>query len=91
MTDLLGIESEELQRGESRQWLHTGCKIQAVGWNFFFMAEEMNATFLGARGAEKMHNPLTGILEKVGDQDFNCLEVTAIVAKRFLAHSRHIQ
>ena len=42
---------------------------------------------------------LAGIFAKVHDEDFNCLEVTGIVARRFLgvpyvmvsAHSRHIQ
>ena len=63
------------------------------------MAAEFKVMFLGVRGADKIHSALTRILEKVRGQDFNCLEITAIVAKRFLgvpytmvsAHSRHIQ
>ena len=74
-------------------------KIHAAGWNFFFLAAEVDVMFFGARRADKIHNALTRILRKVRGQDFNCLEVTAIVAKRFLgmpytivsAHSRHIQ
>jgi hypothetical protein len=74
-------------------------KINAVGWNFFFMAAEVKAMFLGAIGAKKIQNALGRILAKVRGQNFNSLEVTGIVAKHFLgvpyvilsAHSRHIQ
>jgi hypothetical protein len=74
-------------------------KIHAAGWNFFFMATEVKAMFFGALGANKIQNALKRILGKVKGQHFNCLEVTSIVARRFLgvpyaivsAHSRHIQ
>ena len=74
-------------------------KIHAAGWHFFFMATEVNVMFFGALGAKKILNALHRILGKVKGQDFNCLEVTGIVAKRFLgvpyaivsAHSRHLQ
>ena len=74
-------------------------KIRAAGWNFFFMAAEVRAMFFGAIGAEKMRNALRRILGKVRQEHFNALEVTGIVAKRFLgipytvvmAHSRHVQ
>jgi len=75
------------------------CKIRASGWNFFFMAAEVKAMFLGALGAKKIQNALKRILGKVKQQHFNSLEVTGIVAKRFLgvpyaivsAHARHVQ
>jgi len=74
-------------------------KIHTAGWNFFFMASEVKVMFFGALGAENIQNALKRILVKVRRQDFNSLEVTAIVAKRFLGvpyatvsvHSRHIQ
>lgn len=74
-------------------------KIHAAGWNFFFMAGETKVMFLGALGAKKIQNALKRILAKVRHQNFNSLEVTGIVAKRFFgvpyatvsAHSRHIQ
>src|ERR1700686_4802415 len=103
MTKLFGIESEPYSGSWSVVKALNGFaldrKIHAAGWNFFFMAAEFKVMFLGARGAEKIHNALTRILGKVKGQDFNCLEVTGIVAKRFLgvpytmvsAHSRHIQ
>jgi len=68
-------------------------KIHAAGWNFFFMAAEVKATFLGALGATKIQNALIRILAKVRKQLFNSLEVTGIVVKRFLGvptlSSRH--
>jgi hypothetical protein len=103
MTKLFGIESEPYSGSWSVVKALNGFaldrKIHAAGWNFFFMATEFKVTFLGSQGAEKIHNALTRILGKVRGQDFNCLEVTGIVAKRFLgvpytmvsAHSRHIQ
>jgi hypothetical protein len=74
-------------------------KIHAAGWSFFFMAAEVKVMFLGAPGTAKIKNALHRILAKVRLHNFNCLEVTGIVANRFLgvpyttvsAHSRHIQ
>ena len=103
MTKLFGIESEPYSGSWSVVKAINGFaldrKIHAAGWNFFFLAAEVDVMFFGARRADKIHNALTRILRKVRGQDFNCLEVTAIVAKRFLgmpytivsAHSRHIQ
>ena len=73
-------------------------KIHAAGWKFFFMAAEAKALIFGAVGAKNMQNALRRILGKMESQNFNCLEVTGIVAKRFLGvpydifgNSRHIQ
>ena len=74
-------------------------KIHAAGWNFFFMAAEVKVMCFGAVGAKSIQNALKRILGKVRHQNFNSLEVTGIVAKRFLglpytvvsAHSRHVQ
>jgi hypothetical protein len=74
-------------------------KIHAAGWNFFFMATEVKAIFFGSLGAAKIKSALERISAKVKHQNFNALEVTAIVARHFLgvpyvtvsAHSRHIQ
>jgi len=73
--------------------------IHASRWNFFFIAEEVKAMFFGTIGEAKVRKALRRILAKVKQQNFNCLEVTAIVPRRFLglpyttlaAHSRHIQ
>jgi hypothetical protein len=74
-------------------------KIHTAGWNFFFMAAEVKVMFFGALGTTRIQNAVQRILAKVKPQSFNCLEITGIVAKRFLgvpyatvsAHSRHIQ
>jgi hypothetical protein len=74
-------------------------KVRAAGWNFFFLASEVKAMFFGAIGAQKIERALHRILGKVKQQHYNGLEVTGIVAKRFLgisyavvsAHSRHLQ
>ena len=74
-------------------------KIHAAGWNFFFIAPEIKTMFLGSLAPEKVRRALIRILAKVAFQHFNGLEVTEIVARRFLgvpyvtisAHSRHIQ
>ena len=74
-------------------------KIHAARWNFLFMADEIKSSFFGAIGEAKIKEALRQIAQKVSHQNFNCLEVTAIVAKRFLgvpyatvsAHSPHIQ
>jgi len=74
-------------------------KVHAAGWNFIFIAEEVKAMFWGAIEDSRIENALKRMLGKVKRQDFNCLEVTGITAKRFCgisyvtvsAHSRHIQ
>jgi hypothetical protein len=63
------------------------------------MAAEVKAMFFGSLKAAKVQSALQRILAKVKPQHFNGLEVTAIVARRFLgvpyvtvsAHSRHMQ
>jgi len=103
ITKFLGLESESC----SGKWsvirgldgFALDRKIHAAGWNFFFMAAEVNVIFFGAPGPAKIKNALHRVLAKVRLQNFNCLEVTGIVASRFLgvpyttvsAHSRHIQ
>jgi hypothetical protein len=103
MTQFPGLESERYSGSWSLVKVLDGFaldrKIRASGWNFFFMAAEAKAMFFGAIGTKKIQNALKRILAKVKQQSFNGLEVTEIVAKRFLgvpyvvvsAHSRHLQ
>lgn len=103
MTQLLGLESEPYSGNWNLVKVLDGFaldrKIRASGWNFFFMAAEEKAMFFGAPGTEKIQNALKRILVKVRQQHFNSLEVTGIVARRFLgvpyaivsAHARHAQ
>ena len=102
-TQFLGLESEPYSEKWSLVKVLDGFaldrKIHAAGWNFFFMATQVKAMFFGALAAKKIQNALKRILGKVKRQHFNALEVTEIVAKRFLgvpysivsAHSRHVQ
>jgi hypothetical protein len=74
-------------------------KARIAGWNFFFMASEVEVRFFGALGAEKIQKALHRILHRVRTQNFNCLEITGMVTRSFLgfpysvvsAHSRHMQ
>jgi hypothetical protein len=103
MPQLLGLESEPYSGNWSLVKVLDGFsldrKIHASGWNFFFMAAEVKAMFFGALGAKKIQNAVKRILGKVKQEHFNGLEVTEIVAKRFLgvpytvvsAHFRHFQ
>ena len=102
MTDFSGVGSEPYSGNWSLvkvDGYSLDRKIRASGWNFFFMAAEVKAMFFGALGAKKIEHALKRILGKVKEQHFNGLEVTEIVAKRFLgvpyavvsAHSRHVQ
>jgi hypothetical protein len=103
MAQSLELQSEPYSANwkvvEALDGLALGRKIQAAGWNFFFMAAEVKVMFFGAIGAKSLQAALQRMLEKVKPLNFNCLEVTGIVAKRFLgvpytvisAHSRHVQ
>ena len=103
MTQPLNLESEPCSGPWSLLKALNGSaldrKIHAAGWNFFFMAAEVKVMFFGAVGTVKILNALHRILEKVKQQEFNGLEVTAIITRRFLgvpyvtvsAHSRHMQ
>lgn len=103
MTEVLALESEPYFENwsvvKSLDGIALNDKIRAARWNFLFMADEIKATFFGAVGEGKIRGALRQIARRVRHQNFNCLEVTAIVAKRFLgipyatvsAHSRHIQ
>ena len=103
MAQALGLQSEPY----AAKWIVVRAldsfglnrKIHSAGWNFFFMAAEVKVMFFGAIGAKNIQNAVKRMLGKLRPMNFNCLEVTGIVAKRFLgvpytvvsAHSRHIQ
>ena len=103
MAEVLAVQSEPYFENWSVVKMLDGLaldkKIYAARWNFLFIADEIKSTFFGTIGASKIQGALRQIAWKVKHQSFNCLEVTAIEAKRFLgvpyvtvsAHSRHIQ
>ena len=63
------------------------------------MAEEAEATVFGSLAPKNIQKALKRIFLKMRKQNFNCLEVTKMVEKRFLGvpyitvwtHPRHIQ
>jgi hypothetical protein len=103
MPQLIGFETEpcfgEWNTVKALDPFALDRKIHAAGWNLFFMAGEVKAMFFGSLKAAKVQSALNRILAKVKSDHFNGLEVTAIVARRFLgvpyvtvsAHSRHMQ
>src|SRR5436309_12813268 len=73
--------------------------IEGANWNFFYLAGEIRATVLGRDRSGTLQRAVKRILAKQEEQ-FNSLEITRVVLKRFLsipfmlvvaAHSRHIQ
>jgi len=103
MAQRLGLETDSYAQNWSVTRVLNGFsldrKIHAAGWHSFFMAGEVHAIALGSIRPGSLHAALQRIFSKVRDEDFNCLEVTGIVARCFLgipyvrvtAHSRHIQ
>lgn len=74
-------------------------QIRSAGWTFFCLAGEIQATTFGRRGQDGVSRAVKRILAKLKSPEFNCLEITEVVSKRFLgmpctnvhARSRHIQ
>ena len=73
--------------------------IEGANWNFFYLAGEIRATVLGRDRSGTLQKAVKRILAKQ-EKQFNSLEITKVVLKRFLsipfmlvvaAHSRHIQ
>jgi len=73
--------------------------IEGANWNFFHRAGETRATVLGSDSLATLRRAVKRVFAKQEHQNFNSLELTKVVSKRFLgipflrvvAHSRHIQ
>jgi hypothetical protein len=74
-------------------------KLRSVGWNFFYIAEELKAYVFGHQPGRMRDSALGRLLEKVRLANFNAMQITAIHTARFLgipytvlhSHPRHIQ
>jgi hypothetical protein len=74
-------------------------EVEGARWNFFYLAGEIRATAFGGDGLGALRRAVKRVLTKQEGQNFNSLELTKIVSKRFLgipfmsvtAHARHIQ
>lgn len=103
MTERFGLESDSYSQNWSVIRAVNGFsldrKVRAAGWNSFFMAPEVQANAFGSIRAGSLRAALKRIFSKIRGDDFNCLEVTGIVARNLFgipyvevsAHSRHIQ
>jgi hypothetical protein len=76
-----------------------GREIQKANWNFFYLAGAIRTIAFGRAGQQTVQQAARRISAKLKGQEFNCLEITEVIAKRFLgipflcvtANSRHIQ
>jgi hypothetical protein len=74
-------------------------EIQKTGWTFFCLAGEINATVFGNDRQKKVRRAIEQILTNPRSKEFNSLQITRVVSKRFLgvpyisvsAVLRHIQ
>ncbi len=74
-------------------------KINEAEWTFFCLACEIKATIFGFDGQKTVRRAVKRILANPKSEEFNSLEITRVVSKRFLglpyvsvsACSRHIQ
>jgi len=75
-----------------------GRSIEGANWNFFYLAGEMRVTLLGRDRLRTLRRAVKRLLANQ-EKQFNSLEITKVVSKRFLgipfmsvdAHTRHIQ
>jgi len=73
--------------------------IVKAQWNFFYLAGDMRAMVFGSEGSGTLHRALKRIVTKPEGQHYNALEITSLIARRFLgvsfmrvtANFRHIQ
>src|ERR1700680_2780304 len=77
------------------EWVEKSAK----GWTFFWLAGEIGATVFGFDSQKTVRRAVKRILANLKSGEFNSLEITRVVSKRFLglpyasvsAQSRHIQ
>jgi hypothetical protein len=73
--------------------------VRQAGWTFFCLAGEIKSTVLGFDTEKMARRAVARILANSKETEFNSLEITQVVSKRFLgvpylsvvAQSRHIQ
>ena len=74
-------------------------QLRTAGWNLFFMAANLQGFAWGRFSEKTLQTAIKRMLGRATLSEFNCLQVTEILAKRFLGfsyirvsgHSRHIQ
>jgi hypothetical protein len=76
-----------------------GRKMKEANWDISYLAGAVNVIVLGRDGDMAVRRAVKRVLAKLKGKKFNSLEITKVVAKRFLgvpyvrvfAHSRNIQ
>ncbi len=74
-------------------------KLSEMGWTFFYMAGEVNATALGSNSEKTIRRAVKTVMTNMKTDKFNCLEISRVAVKSFLGlpyvtvagHPRHIQ
>jgi hypothetical protein len=74
-------------------------RIREAGWNFFYMAGEIKISLFGFDRDKTLRRTINRVLSRLKSERFNSLEITQVVAGRFLglshmtvsAHARHVQ
>lgn len=99
----LSIESEAFLPGwravRNLDGYELSRKIEQAKWSFFYLAGEVRTVVFGREREEAKRRAVKRILGRLKGTRFNSLEITEVVAKRFLgipflrvaAHSRHLQ
>jgi hypothetical protein len=73
--------------------------IGNAGWAFLYMAGVIRTSVFGSDEEKTTRKAVERVVERMRSKKFNCLEITQVVAERFLwlpfvtvsARSRHIQ
>ena len=99
----LSLESEPYAYGW-RLIKNLDCKaldqiISQAGWNFFYIAGAIEHDAFGSDENKTIRKAIKRVMKKLKLKNFNCLEITRVIAKRSLglpymrvsAHSCHIQ
>jgi len=99
----LHISSEPYWRGwkmvNKAETVLLDTNIRKAGWGFFFLAANTRTLVWGHWGERTGRKAMQRLLSKVKSLNFNSLEITEIISRKFLgipyvhvsAHSRHIQ
>jgi hypothetical protein len=59
-------------------------KIREAGWKFFYMAGEITRSVLGFDREETLRRTVNHVLARLKSEGFNSLEITEVVAERFV-------